>query len=103
MTAAHHRVRTRPAGGLACWGPETSPREVGVRLSQFWALMDQEFGSAYARSLARTHALHAFGDRTAEEAIEAGVPVRSVWEALCDDFDVPPERRHLAEPPEKRR
>lgn len=73
-----------------------------MRLSEFWALMDQEFGTAYARSLARSHALHALDDRTAEEAVEAGVPVRRVWEAVCDDFDVPPERRHLAHRGERR-
>lgn len=73
-----------------------------MRLSEFWALMDQEFGSAYARTLARSHAIHAFGDRTAEEAIEAGEPVRRVWEALCDDFDVPAARRHLADAKERK-
>ncbi|PID53281.1 MAG: hypothetical protein CSB46_09040 [Micrococcales bacterium] len=31
--------------------------------------------------------------RTAEEALEAGVPPRQVWEALCDAMDVPVQRR----------
>jgi len=64
-----------------------------VRLSQFWSLMDDEFGTAYAASLARDHSLGSLGSRTAIEAIEAGVPPREVWLALCDDMDVPPERR----------
>ncbi len=55
--------------------------------------MDDEFSSGYSRVLARSHALHALGDRTATEALDAGVPPRRVWEALCDDMQVPPERR----------
>ena len=55
--------------------------------------MADEFGASYARSLASSHALHALGDRTADEALEAGVRPRTVWLALCDDLDVPPERR----------
>jgi len=33
------------------------------------------------------------GGRSAAEAIEAGVPVRKVWLAVCEDFDVPPRER----------
>lgn len=55
--------------------------------------MDDEFGPAYAGSLARDHVLGALGGRTAQAALEAGEPPRSVWTALCDDFDVPESRR----------
>ena len=64
-----------------------------MRMSHFWTLMDDEFGQAYAGSLARDHVLGALGDRTALQAIADGVPPRDVWEALCDDMDVPPEHR----------
>lgn len=64
-----------------------------MRLSQFWSLMDDEFGALYAASLARDHSISSLGSRTAAEAIEAGVSPREVWLALCDDMDVPPERR----------
>lgn len=64
-----------------------------MRLSQFWQVMEQEFGGPYGRALAASHAIHALEDRTASEAIDAGVPVRRVWEALCDDMEVPEERR----------
>jgi hypothetical protein len=74
-----------------------------VRLSEFWALMEQEFGPTYARTLAAGHVLHGLGDRTATEAIEQGVPVRSVWFALCDDMQVPEERRFLADRKGRRR
>ncbi len=68
-----------------------------MRLSEFWALMEQEFGGPYGRSLATSHVIHALDDRSAAEAIEAGVPVRRVWLALCDDLQIPQDRRHLAD------
>ena len=69
------------------------PRLVAVRLSKFWELMNDEFGEAYATSLARAHTLHALGDQTVLEALEAGESPRTVWLALCDDMDVPESRR----------
>ncbi len=56
--------------------------------------MAGEFGAAYAESLARSHVMSALGGRTALEALDAGVPPREVWLALCDDMDVPSQRRH---------
>ncbi len=74
-----------------------------MRLSEFWALLEQEFGGPYGRSLASTHAIHAIGDRTAVEAIESGEPVRRVWLALCDDLQIPEERRLPADRSETKR
>jgi hypothetical protein len=65
-----------------------------VRLSQFWTLMEDEFGPTYAASLAHDLALDALGGRTAHEALDAGLPPRQVWLALCDAQDVPEQRRH---------
>ncbi|HYN28991.1 MAG TPA: DUF3046 domain-containing protein [Dermatophilaceae bacterium] len=64
-----------------------------MRLRQFWTLMEEEFGAAYAPSLARAHVLREVGGRTVLEALEQGVPPREVWLALCDDMDVPEDRR----------
>ena len=64
-----------------------------MRVSEFWRLMEEEFGQAYARSLARDHVLGALGDRTAAQALADHVPPRAVWLALCADLDVPPARR----------
>src|SRR5665811_258521 len=72
--------------GLVCETPR-------MRMSDFWRLMDDEFGAAYARSLARDHVLGALGNRTPLEAIESGVKPREAWLALCVDMDVPVERR----------
>lgn len=64
-----------------------------VRLSDFWRLMDDEFGAAYARSLARDHVLAALGNRTPLQALESGIMPREAWLALCVDMDVPVEHR----------
>ena len=46
-----------------------------------------------ARSMARDHVFAALGGRSALEAIDAGVPVRKVWLAICEEYDVPPKER----------
>ena len=69
-----------------------------MRLSEFWALMEQEFGEGYAQIVATSRTLSSLGSRTAEQAIEDGERVRDVWEALCRDLDVPPEHHYLPEP-----
>jgi hypothetical protein len=33
------------------------------------------------------------GDRTVEQALEAGVDPRKVWLAVCDVYDIPASRR----------
>jgi hypothetical protein len=55
--------------------------------------MREQFGSMRAESVARDHVFAAIGGRTAVEAIEAGVPVRKVWQAICEEYDVPPKKR----------
>ncbi|MDO4252854.1 MAG: DUF3046 domain-containing protein [Rothia sp. (in: high G+C Gram-positive bacteria)] len=64
-----------------------------MTLSEFWFLMEQEFGASYSRILAKDLVLGVFGDRTACEALEAGEDVRQVWLAICDVQQLPPERR----------
>ncbi|AMM32362.1 histidine kinase [Sinomonas atrocyanea] len=64
-----------------------------MRNSDFWRLMEDEFGSGYAHVLASSAVLAAVGGRTAEEALKAGVHPRTVWLAVCDLQDVPDERR----------
>lgn len=74
-----------------------------MRLSDFWRLMDDEFGRTYARSLAADQVMAALGDRTASQALEAGARPRDVWVAVCDAMGVPETRRggagrHIREP-----
>ena len=64
-----------------------------MRSSDFWNLVDGEFGRAHGRALTRELVLIDLGNRTAEQALADGVPNRAVWLALCDAMDVPTDRR----------
>lgn len=74
-----------------------------MRNSEFWELVDDEFGRGHGRVLVRDHVLLALGNRTAEEAMAAGEPLREIWFALCRDLDVPSERRWGRDGQERRR
>ncbi|GLU57860.1 DUF3046 domain-containing protein [Paenarthrobacter ureafaciens] len=64
-----------------------------MRASDFWRLMDDEFGAGYSRVLAGSLVLAGVGGRTATDALASGFDPRDVWLAVCDVQDVPPERR----------
>ncbi|PQZ92839.1 histidine kinase [Arthrobacter sp. MYb227] len=64
-----------------------------MRLSDFWRLMDDEFGEGYSRSLASSLVLAEVGGVSAEEALSKGTPPKAVWQAICTMQDVPPERQ----------
>ncbi|MBS1672825.1 MAG: DUF3046 domain-containing protein [Actinobacteria bacterium] len=64
-----------------------------MRRSEFLRAVDAEFG-ARAGSLVADLVLTRIGGHTAAEAMEAGVPPREVWLALCAEMDVPESRRH---------
>ena len=65
---------------------------MSMRESRFWELMDDEFGAAYARSVATGQTLTALDGRTPEQALADGVAPRRVWDVLCAQMGVPPER-----------
>ncbi len=64
-----------------------------MRRSEFDRAVADEFGPQ-GGSLITDLLLSALGDRTAAQALDAGVPPREVWLALCAETDVPPERRY---------
>ncbi len=64
-----------------------------MRLQEFWTRLDGHFGSMRAQSVARDHVFAALGGRSAIDAIDAGVPVRKVWLAICEEFEVPARER----------
>jgi hypothetical protein len=70
-----------------------------VRLSEFWTLVDDEFGTAQGRTLVRDHVVAALDYRTAQQALDAGIEPRNVWFALAADLEVPPERWYGREEP----
>jgi len=64
-----------------------------MRRSEFNRAVADEFG-AQAATLVSDLVLSDIGGRTAAEALDAGIPPRDVWLALCVETDVPPERRY---------
>lgn len=64
-----------------------------MKLSEFWVNMEHEFGAGYARVLAGDLVLGSLENMTALEALDAGVPPKEVWLAVCDTQDIPESRR----------
>ena len=74
-----------------------------MRRSEFAELADHVFGPALAHTYRRDLVLEEAGGMTAEQALEAGQPVRSVWTALCDAMDVPESARWEIPPQSRHR
>ena len=55
-----------------------------MKLSEFWACMEYEFGAGYAPVLARDLVLGSLGHVTAAEALDQGVNPKDVWLAICE-------------------
>jgi hypothetical protein len=66
-----------------------------MRRSEFERAVADEFG-ARSSALTTDLVLPAIGHRTAAQAIAAGIAPREVWLALCEEMDVPAERRYGA-------
>jgi hypothetical protein len=50
--------------------------------------MEARFGPAYAHSVAADYRLPVLGS-TVDEALAIGVDAKTVWQAVCAEFDVP--------------
>ncbi|MFC7405323.1 DUF3046 domain-containing protein [Georgenia alba] len=59
-----------------------------MRHSEFWQVVDEVLGETYGRSVAQDLVLPGAGGRTAVEALDAGVPPRRVWDAVCDELEL---------------
>ncbi|WP_396668549.1 DUF3046 domain-containing protein [Microbacterium sp. R86528] len=66
-----------------------------MRRSEFERAVSDEFG-ARSGPVLNDLVLTSLGDRTASEAMEAGLPPKDIWLALCVEMDVAPERRYGA-------
>jgi hypothetical protein len=64
-----------------------------MRTTAFRTMMSDEFGDLRAGSICRDHVFADLGGRTVDDALAAGVAPQRIWRAVCDAFDVPPERR----------
>ena len=63
-----------------------------MKRSEFLRAADEHFGARAGWILADL-ILPGIGT-SANDALEAGVPVRAIWEALCDENDLPASARY---------
>lgn len=64
-----------------------------MRITVFRHMMAREFGEIRADMLARDHVFSSLGHRTVDQALDAGLPTKDIWRAVCEAFEVPAERR----------
>lgn len=64
-----------------------------MRLTVFWERMNQQFGEAYAESVAKDYIMSELGGRTIDQALADGESAKRVWQAVCATFDVPDRLR----------
>ncbi|MCW2888029.1 MAG: hypothetical protein JWL58_4891 [Streptosporangiaceae bacterium] len=55
----------------------------------FWQRMNEQFGEAYAASVAKDYVIAELGGRTIEQALADGDSAKSVWAAVCVTFASP--------------
>ncbi|PRQ10544.1 DUF3046 domain-containing protein [Corynebacterium sp. 13CS0277] len=63
-----------------------------MRLQEFHDCVAHEFGAAHGAFIVSSHVLSTLGG-TPAELLDRGVTPREVWWALCEDFQVPEDRR----------
>lgn len=64
-----------------------------MRITVFRTMMAKEFGEVRADMLARDHVFSSLGNRTVDEALDAGLSTKEIWRVVCEAFEVPPDRR----------
>lgn len=63
-----------------------------MRLTEFRLLVHDEFGEAKGDWINHSHVLPKLGG-TPDELIEQGVDPKHVWAEMCEEFDIPEQRR----------
>ena len=64
-----------------------------MRHTEFWQRLDLALGPEYSRSWAALHVMADLGGRTAEQALEAGIPPKQVWRAVWATLELPAKDR----------
>ena len=64
-----------------------------MRITEFWARMEDHFGPRYARSWAHDTVLSELGGRTPEQAIADGIETVEVWRAVWRHEQLPAAER----------
>ena len=54
-----------------------------MRRSQFFELVSDEFGDAYANVILRDLSLGKLSDQTAQQALDSGTDPKIIWDAIC--------------------
>lgn len=62
--------------------------------SEFLRALSDEFGEVMGPTVSRDVIIGALGNRSAFDALDAGIEPKTVWAALCEAMDVPISRRH---------
>ncbi len=86
-------LRSRRQAWEPCLGAKSAISLARVRLTEFWERMREQFGEAYAASVAKDYVLAALGSRTVNQALADGVDAKVVWRAVCEAFRIPERRR----------
>ena len=64
-----------------------------MRHTEFWSRLEHHLGAAYYKVWAEQFVIADLGRRTAQEALDAGVPPKQVWEAVWRALELPPSER----------
>ena len=64
-----------------------------MRHSEFWERMEQHLGVGYAPVWADQQVLADLSGRTVTEALDAGVPPKTVWRAVWAALELPASER----------
>ncbi len=64
-----------------------------MRHTEFWSRMERALGTAYYRTWAEQFVMAELGRRTAQEALDEGVPPKEVWAAVWSVLGLPARDR----------
>jgi Protein of unknown function (DUF3046) len=82
-----------PACGMRHAAGRSPGNLAGVRITEFWQRMNEQFGEVYAQSVAKDYVFAGLGDRTVQQALADGEDVKAIWRAICAAFPVPERLR----------
>lgn len=64
-----------------------------MRHTELWVRLEAALGTAYYRVWAEQFVMSDLGRRTAQEALDAGVPPKDVWAACWRALELPATQR----------
>ncbi len=64
-----------------------------MRHTEFWDRLERALGRSYHRVWADQFVMSELGERTASEALDAGLPPRQVWSAVWRALELPDRER----------